>query len=136
MDYDSTITDTSHVGELVFASDDHTVSLGTAVANSTAIAIPSAAPFVTVLYPNIVPGTFDAYANTGGTGTHYKEGVDFAVNYQSGLFMAIAGGALANGNVTIYCSYYRGSTKPVAGRMIAWEGGQAWIDFTDSFAQL
>lgn len=131
MDVDGTITDTTHVGQVLVAVDDHTVSLGTSVANTTSLAIPASAPLVTVLKPDIIPGTFKATANSGGTGTVYAEGTDYAVDYQAGIFTAVAGGALANGNVTIFCSYFSAATKVAAGRCIAIDGGLAYVDFRD-----
>lgn len=131
MDTDTTIQDATHVGDVVFAKDDHTVTRGTAVANTTSLVMPSSAPFITVLKPDIAMGSFTATANSGGTGTVYVEGTDYAIDYQNGLFTALAGGALANGNATIYCSYYSAATLVAAGRMMAYENGLAWVDFSD-----
>jgi len=126
LDVDSTIIDTTRNGELCFASDDHTVTMGALVANTTSIVTPAAAPFVNVLLPNIVRGTFNAYSATGAGGTHYAEGVDFAVNYETGLFTALAGGALTAGTVTVFITYFH-STAPVAGRIYSYEQGMAWV---------
>jgi hypothetical protein len=135
MDVDSTISDTSHVGQMVVAVDDHTVGLGTLVANTTSITVPAAAPLINVLKPDIVQGTFDAYSATGGGGTHYLEGADFAVDYQAGLFMALAGGAISGGG-TVYVTYYSTAAKVVAGQMVAFDGGLAYINFDRSAADL
>jgi hypothetical protein len=128
MDIDSTIT--TQIGSLCFAADDHTVSLGTLVPNSTAAAMSAAAPFEVQLLPNITPGSFNAYQNTGGTGTHYAEGVDFTVDYNTGLVEAVAGGALANANAAFFVSYYH-STFPIAGRIVSIENGLAYVNFAD-----
>jgi hypothetical protein len=103
MDVDNTIG-AANVGELVFAADDHTVSMGTLVANATSITVPGSGLLINVLQPDIVPGTFAAYSATGGGGTHYKEGVDFAVDYQGGLFITLSGGAISAGG-TVYLTY-------------------------------
>lgn len=134
-DYDSTIS-SANVGELVFATDDHTMTLGTAVANTTALVIAAnttaAGASVLILNPNIVQGTFVATQNSGGTGTIYAEGTDYDVDYQAGLFIVQAGGALVNLNASIYVSY-RWSASVVAGRLIAIDAGQAYVDLTDKF---
>src|ERR1700756_1225346 len=100
MDYDATIT-TARVGLLVFASDDHTVTLGTAPANTTALAIAantqaSGAAVLPLNKTNIVPGTFAVTAGSAGTGTLYAEGTDYELDYEAGLFTITTGGALNN----------------------------------------
>ena len=127
MDVDGTIS-SANVGELCFAADDHTVSLGTLVPNTTSIVMPAAAPLIVVLKPHIVPGTFDAYSATGGGGTHYLEGTDFAVDYQAGQVMALAGGAIA-ASATVYVTYYSAAGKIPAGEIIAIDGGLAYVSF-------
>jgi hypothetical protein len=134
MDLDSTITDTSHVGQLVFAADDHTVSMGTLVANTTNITVPASGVLINVLAPDIVPGTFNAYSATGAGGTHYAEGVDFAVDYQAGLFITLGGAISAGG--TVYTTYYKAGTKVVAGRLVAYDGGLAYVNFAQNAAAL
>jgi hypothetical protein len=136
MDVDSSITDTSHVGQLVFSVDDHTVGLGTLVANTTSITVPSSAPLVNVLWPDIIPGTFNAYSATGGGGAHYKEGVDFAVDYQSGLFTVTPSGSAISAGGNVYVTYRRAVTLVVAGRMVAYDGGLAYVSFLERAAAL
>ncbi len=132
-DNDSTIS-AVNIGMLAFAADDHTVSLAdgsgaTTVPNTTTIAMPAAAPLVAVLHPYIVPGSFNAYSATAGGGTHYVEGTDFAVDYQAGLFMALAGGAIAASG-TVYVAYkYGAPTKVVAGTIVDVESGLVYVDF-------
>lgn len=126
MDVDNTVT-TARIGQLVSAVDDHTVSLGTLVANTTSITVPSSAPLINVLKPRIVPGTFDAYSATGAGGTHYVEGTDFAVDYQGGLFMTLGGAISAAG--TVYVTYYSGAGKVGAGTLIAIDAGLAYVSF-------
>jgi hypothetical protein len=135
MDVDSTIADTSHVGQLVFAVDDHTVGMGTLVADTTTITVPSSGLLINVLRPDIVPGSFNAYSATGGGGTHYKEGVDFTVDYQAGLFITLAGGGISAGG-TVYLTYRCAATLVVAGRMVALDGGLAYINFMERAAAL
>lgn len=133
MDGDGTIS-AVNIGALAFAGDDHTVSLadgsgGTTVANTTSIVVPAAAPLVVVLKPYIVPGSFNAYSATAGGGTHYVENTDFAVDYQAGLFTALAGGAIAAGG-TVYITYKYGlPTKVCAGVISAVESGLVYVDF-------
>src|SRR6266851_6341971 len=133
MDVDSSITDNTCIGKLAFCVDDHTVGLadgsgGTTVANTTSITVPSSAPLINVLKPYIQPGTFNAYSATGGGGTHYVENTDFAVNYQSGLFQVLAGGAISAGG-TVYITYKYGlPTKVAVGELVAYEGGLAFVN--------
>jgi len=127
MDVDTTVT-TANIGEMVYAADDHTVSLGTLVANTTSITVPASAPLINVLKPYITPGTFDAYSASSATGTHYKEGTDFAVDYQGGLFMALSGGAISGGG-TVYVTYYSAVTLVPAGKLIAIDAGLAFVNF-------
>ena len=128
MDVDATIVDSSHVGQMCVAVDDHTVGLGTLVANTTSITVPASGPLINVLQPDIMQGTFDAYSATGGGGTHYLEGTDFAVDYQGGLFMALAGGAISAGG-TVYVTYYRAASKVLAGESVAMDGGLCYVNF-------
>lgn len=134
LDVDNTIA-AANVGELVFAADDHTVSLGTLVANTTNFTVPASGPLINVLRSDIVPGTFAAYSATGAGGTHYKEGVDFAVDYQGGLFITLSGGTISASG-TVYCTYYRAGTLVVAGRMVALDGGLCYVDFADHYAAM
>lgn len=134
MDNDGTIAATN-IGQLCFANDDHTVGLADgsgaiAVPNTTSFTMPAAAPLIKVLNPYIVPGSLNAYSATGGGGTHYAEGTDYAVDYQSGLFMALAGGGIAAGG-TVFASYNYGKpAKVVAGTIVSVETNLVYVDFT------
>lgn len=133
MDVDSSIAQ-AQVGQMAFAADDHTVTVldgsgGTTVANTTSITVPSSAPLINVLHPYIQPGSFNAYSATGGGGTHYVENTDFALNYQSGLFQVISGGAISAGG-TVYITYKYGlPTKVAAGEIVAIDAGLAYVNF-------
>jgi hypothetical protein len=136
MDNDGTVLVTSE-GQLVFANDDHTVSLtdgsgGTTVPNTTSIVVPAAAPLLVVLKPYIVPGSFRATSLTGGGGTVYVENTDYAIDYQAGLFLVLAGGAIAAGG-TVFITYkYGKATKVCAGKFVQLDaGGQVFVDFGD-----
>lgn len=134
-DYDSTIT-TANVGELCFVSDDHTVTLGTLVANTTSVAV--AANTVNIqqaLIGPVVQGTLTVTQNSGGTGTIYQEGVDYIVDYSNGYISYPAAGALNNFNANIFVSYYH-SSGPVVGRIIAIDSGQCFVDMFDRAAIL
>jgi len=135
MDVDSSITDSGPTGQLVFAVDDHTVGKGTLVANTTSITVPASGPLINVLQPDIRPGTFNAYSATGAGGTHYKEGVDFAVDYQAGLFITLSGGAISASG-TVFVTYYRAGTLVVAGRMVSLDGGLCYVNFAERAAAL
>lgn len=132
LDSDGSIS-VSNVGQLCFAVDDHTVGIadgsgGTTVPNTTSIAVPGAAPLINVLHPYIVPGSFNAYSATGGGGTHYVENTDYAINYQSGLFAVVPGGAIAASG-TVFVSYKYGlPTKAVAGTIVQVDS-QVWVNF-------
>jgi hypothetical protein len=128
MDVDSTIV-APNVGQMCFALDDHTVTLGTLVPNTTSISVPSSGVLINVLgTPHIVPGTFDAYSTSGAGGTHYKEGIDYTVDYQAGLFITISSGAISAGG-TAYVTYYHGASKSVAGTIIATDAGLCYVSF-------
>ncbi len=127
MDNDGSVT-AANLGELCFAIDYHTVGMGTLVPNTTSIVVPSTGLPIVVLQPDIVPGSFDAYSATGGGGTHYLEGTDFAVDYQAGLFIALAGGGIAAGS-TVYVTYRRAAAKVVAGEVVALDGGLVYVNF-------
>jgi hypothetical protein len=135
MDFDGTITAAAPaIGSIAFATDDHTVTLadgsgGTTVANTTSISIPAAAPLIVQLKPYITPGTFNAYSASGAAGTHYVENADFAVNYQSGLFIALTGGAITASG-TVFVTYKYGlPSKAAAGQIVAVDGGQCYVNF-------
>jgi hypothetical protein len=127
MDNDGTIT-AANVGQMCFANDDHTVGMGTLVPNTTSIVVPSTGLPMVILQPDIVQGSFDAYSATGGGGTHYLEGTDFAVDYQAGVFYALAGGAIAAG-ATVYVTYRRAAARVVAGEVVALDGGLVYVNF-------
>ena len=136
MDVDSTITDSSHNGQMCVAVDDHTVGIGTLVANTTSITVPASGPLINVLQPDIMQGTFDAYSATGAGGTHYVEGTDFAVDYQAGLFLTLSSGAISAGG-TVYVTYYRAGAKVVAGELVAsGSAGLAYVNFGRNGATL
>jgi hypothetical protein len=132
MDNDSSIAQ-ANVGEMCFAADDHTVSLGTLVANTTSITVPSSGVLINVLQPDILPGTFAAYSATSAGGTHYKEGTDFAVDYQAGLFITLSGGAISAGG-TVYVTYYHAGTKVAAGRIIGIDANLVYVSFLNNMA--
>jgi hypothetical protein len=132
MDVDSSITGAGQIGQMAFANDDHTVSVldgsgATTVANTTSITVPSSAPLINVLHPYIQPGSFNAYSATGSSGTHYVENTDFAINYQSGLFQVLSGGAISGGG-TVYITYKYGTpTKVAVGEVVAIDAGLAYV---------
>lgn len=128
MDNDGTIT-AANMGEVCFAIDDHTVGMGTLVGNTTNFTVPASGILINVLQPDIVPGTVDAYSATGGGGTHYLEGTDFAVDYQAGLFITLSGSAISAGG-TVYVTYRRAAAKVVAGEIVAVDAGLVYINFT------
>ena len=68
--------------------------------------------------------------STSGGGTVYTEGTDYTVDYQAGLVMLIAGGAIAAA-ATVFVDYNWGApTRSVAGRIVNLDpSGQVWIDF-------
>jgi hypothetical protein len=138
-DYDATITGVTNLGPLVFANDDHTVSLAdgsgaTTVPNTTSFVLPaSGTPQLSILKPYIQPGSVNAYSATGGGGTHYVENTDFSIDYQAGQFQAIPGGAIAAG-ATVFITYKYGfATKPAVGRLVAVDSQFAWVDVTRPF---
>jgi len=91
------------------------------------ITVPSAAPLVNVLKPYIQPGSFNAYSATAGGGTHYVENTDFAVGYQPGMFVVLAGGAIAAGG-TVYITYKYGlPSRVAAGEIVAIDGGLCYV---------
>jgi hypothetical protein len=126
MDHDSTVT-AAQIGQIVFASDDHTVTLGTLTANTTNFTVPASGLLANALKPHIVPGTLDAYSATGAGGTHYVEGTDYSVDYQAGIFWTISGGAILAGG-TVYVTYYSGVAKMAVGILWAIDGGLAYIN--------
>jgi hypothetical protein len=129
LDYDSTITSSTAIGSTVFAKDDHTVTLGTLVANTTTITVPSSGVLANILgTAGIVPGSFDAYSATGAGGTHYKENSDYIIDYQAGIFYTVSGGGISAGN-TVYVTYYYGGTYVPAGMLCGLDGGQAFVAF-------
>jgi hypothetical protein len=135
MDNDGTLS-VLNIGQLCFAADDHTVGLAdgsgaTVVPNTSSLTMPAAASTqIRVLNPFIVPGSFNAYSLTGGGGTHYVEGTDYAVDYQGGLFAALAGGAIAGG-ATVFIAYnYGRPTRAVAGTVVTVETNLVYVDFT------
>src|SRR6266851_2989728 len=124
---------------LVFANDDHTVSLAdgsgaTTVPNTTSFVLPaSGTPQLSILKPYIQPGSVNAYSATGGGGTHYVENTDFSIDYQAGQFQAIPGGAIPAG-ATVFITYKYGfATKPAVGRLVAVDSQFAWVDVTRPF---
>jgi hypothetical protein len=134
MDVDNTIS-AVNVGQVCFAADDHTVTLGTLVANTTNFTVPASGFLANVLKPDIVQGSLDAYSATGAGGTHYVEGTDFAVDYQAGIFLTLAGGAISGGG-TVYVTYYSAVAKVAAGEIVAIDAGLCYVNFArDNVAQ-
>jgi hypothetical protein len=134
MDVDGTIS-AVNVGEVCFAADDHTVTLGTLVANTTNFTVPASGFLANVLKPDIVQGSLDAYSATGAGGTHYVEGTDFAVDYQAGIFLTLAGGAISGGG-TVYVTYYSAVLKVAVGEIVAIDAGLCYVNFMrDNVAQ-
>ena len=138
-DFDGTITAATNIGPLVFANDDHTVSLAdgsgaTTVPNTTSFVLPaSGTPQVSILKSYIQPGSLNAYSATGGGGTHYVENTDFSIDYQAGLFQSIPGGAIAAA-ATVFITYkYGQATKPSVGRLVNVDSQFAWVDISRVF---
>jgi hypothetical protein len=121
------------IGALAYAVDDNSVSANngagaTAVtAQSTTFPASTSAQVVTLGHENI--STVRVHSTSGG-GTVYVEGTDYVVDYQAGLVMLIAGGAIAAA-ATVFVDYNWGlPTRSVAGRIVNLDpSGQVWIDF-------
>jgi len=72
-------------------------------------------------------GHIEALGNRRGRDSLRRE-YDFAVNYQSGLFQVLAGGAISAGG-TVYITYKYGlPTKVCVGELVAYEGGLAFVN--------
>lgn len=123
----------AQVGLPVYAVDDNSVSLsdgsGATAVTARASTFPSAgtAQVVAVGHENI---SAVAVHSTAGGGTVYVEGTDYVVNYQSGLVMLIAGGAIAAA-ASVFVDYSWGAaTRSVAGKVVNLDpSGQVWVDF-------
>ena len=96
-------------------------------AQSTTFPAATSAQIVTVSHENI---TKVKVHSTSGGGTVYTEGTDYVVDYQAGLIMLVAGGAIASA-ATVFVDYNWGApTRSVAGRIVNTDpSGQVWIDF-------
>ncbi|MGH7916426.1 MAG: hypothetical protein ACREQE_03080 [Candidatus Binataceae bacterium] len=123
----------AQVGALAFAVDDNSVSAsdgsGAAAVIAQAITLPaSGTPQIAVLGHEAVSKLKVQSTSTGGT--VYVEGADYVADYQAGLVIAVAGGAIAAAG-TVYASYNWGApTRSAAGRIVNLDpSGQVWIDF-------
>jgi hypothetical protein len=123
----------AQIGQLAYAVDDNSVSASNGAgatvvtAQSTPFPASSSAQVVALGHENV----FNVRVHsTSGGGTNYTEGVDYTVDYQPGLVMLIAGGAIAAA-ATVFVDYTWGApTRSVAGRIVNLDpSGQVWIDF-------
>jgi len=123
----------AQIGLPVYAVDDNSVSLsdgsGATAVTAQAVTFPASASaqIVTVGHENI--NAVKVHSTAGG-GTVYVEGTDYVVNYQSGMLMLIAGGAIAPA-ASVFVDYAWGAaTRSVAGKLVNTDpSGQVWVDF-------
>ncbi len=123
----------AQVGQLAFAVDDNSISASDGSAATAVVAQSTTFPSSTSA--QIVNLGHEAIAkvkvhSTAGGGTVYAEGTDYVVDYQAGLVMLIAGGAIVAA-ATVFVDYNWGSpTRSVAGRIAGLDpSGQVWVDF-------
>jgi hypothetical protein len=123
----------AQVGQIAFAVDDNSVSIGdgsggVAVA-AQAAAFPSAGAAQIVNLGHESISKVKVHSTSAG-GTVYTEGTDYTVAFQAGLVMLIGGGAIAAAS-TVYIDYSWGApVRSAAGRIVALDpSGQVWIDF-------
>ncbi|MGH7933967.1 MAG: hypothetical protein ACREQN_12500 [Candidatus Binataceae bacterium] len=123
----------AQAGRMAFAADDNSVSLNdgsgaTAVSGQAAVFPAASSPQIVALGHENVSNL--KVQSTSSGGTVYTDGADYVVDYQTGLLMLVAGGAIAAA-ATVYVSYSWGTaTRSVAGRIVNLDpSGQVWIDF-------
>lgn len=116
-----------------FAVDDNSVSIsdgsGATAVTAQAETFPGTSSAQIISLGHEFVSNVRVHSSPAG-GTVYAEGTDYAVNFQTGLVMLIAGGGIAAAS-TVYIDYNWGApTRSVAGRIVAIDpSGQAWIDF-------
>jgi hypothetical protein len=123
----------AQIGQAAFAVDDNSVSASdgsgaTAIAaQSTTFPAATSAQIAALGHENV--SKIRVHSTSGG-GTVYTEGTDYVVDYQAGLVMLVAGGAIAAA-ATVFVDYNWGApTRSVAGRIVNTDpSGQVWIDF-------
>jgi len=123
----------AQVGQMAFAVDDNSVSASdgsgatAVVAQSTTFPASASAEIVSIGHEAVAKVKIHS---TSGGGTVYVEGTDYVVDYQAGLAMLIAGGAIAAA-ATVFVDYNWGApTRSVAGRIAGLDpSGQVWVDF-------
>jgi hypothetical protein len=123
----------AQVGQMAFAVDDNSVSASDG-SGATAV-VAQSATFPVSTSAQIVSLGHEAVAkvkihSTSGGGTVYVEGTDYVVDYQAGLAILVAGGAIAAA-ATVFVDYSWGApTRSVAGRITGLDpSGQVWVDF-------
>jgi hypothetical protein len=123
----------AQVGQMAFAVDDNSVSASdgsgatAVVAQSTTFPASASAQIVSLGHEAVAKVKIHS---TSVGGTVYVEGTDYVVDYQAGLAMLIAGGAIAAA-ATVFVDYNWGApTRSVAGRIAGLDpSGQVWVDF-------
>jgi len=123
----------AQVGQMAFAVDDNSVSASdgsgatAVVAQSTTFPASASAQIVSLGHEAVAKVKIHS---TSGGGTVYVEGTDYVVDYQAGLVMLIAGGAIAAA-ATVFIDYNWGApTRSAAGRIAGLDpSGQVWVDF-------
>jgi hypothetical protein len=123
----------AQVGQLAFAVDDNSISASdgstatAVVAQSTTFPASTSAQVIDLGHETIAKVKVHS---TSGGGTVYVEGTDYVVDYQAGVVMLIAGGAIAAA-ATVFIDYNWGApTRSVAGRIAGLDpSGQVWVDF-------
>ena len=123
----------AQVGQLAFAVDDNSISASdgstatAVVAQSTTFPASTSAQVIDLGHETIAKVKVHS---TSGGGTVYVEGTDYVVDYEAGLVMLIAGGAIAAA-ATVFIDYNWGApTRSVAGRIAGLDpSGQVWVDF-------
>lgn len=130
-DADNSIS-AAQIGTLAFAVDDNSVSAsdgsGATVVAPAVRGFPAAtsAQIIALGHENVAK----VVVTSSPAGTTYVEGQDYAVDYQAGLVVAAAGGAIAAG-ASVLISYVWGPpTRSVAGRVVNLDpSGEVWVDF-------
>lgn len=130
LDNDGTITQTQ-VGQVAFASDDHTASVGAAVTGAVqAIGTTPAGSILKLAGRPIVRGS--VVVTSDPAGTTYQEGQDYVVDYDGGALMLPIGTTIP-ASVNVLLSYVHGAGKPVLGRIMEYTASGVWIDVMERF---